>query len=110
MHAVRSVTCRLLSSAPTVKAMTRAAIIVSANRPSGIGTGNAQRLRINAQLIEADAVQKAGLGEKVAFSTSTKDGGDQIEYADQDPRIHAIWLDEMAKRGIETKMERWFPR
>lgn len=50
------------------------------------------------------------LGEKVAFSTSTKDGGDQIEYADQDPRIHALWLEEMAKRGLTPKMDRWFPR
>ena len=49
------------------------------------------------------------LGEKVAFSTSTKDGGDQIEYADQDPRIHPIFLAEMQKQGIKAKMDRFFP-
>jgi quercetin dioxygenase-like cupin family protein len=49
------------------------------------------------------------LGEKVAFSTSTKDGGDQIEYADQDPRIHPIWLKELAKHGLTSKMGRFFP-
>jgi quercetin dioxygenase-like cupin family protein len=33
-------------------------------------------------------------------SISVKDGGDQIEYEDQDPRIHAIWTEEMRKRGV----------
>jgi hypothetical protein len=33
-------------------------------------------------------------------SISVKDGGDQIEYEDQDPRIHQIWLEEMRKHGI----------
>jgi quercetin dioxygenase-like cupin family protein len=50
------------------------------------------------------------LGEKVAFSTSTKDGGDQIEYRDQDPRIHSIFLEEITKRGLTSKMDRFFPR
>ena len=50
------------------------------------------------------------LGEKVAFSTSVKDGGDQIEYADQDPRIHEIFLAELARRGLASKMDRFFPK
>ena len=33
---------------------------------------------------------------------SVKEGGRQIEYEDQDPRIHGIWLEEMAKAGIES--------
>ena len=41
-------------------------------------------------------------GEKQGISLSVKDGGDQIEYTDQDPRIHQIWLEEMRKHGIET--------
>jgi quercetin dioxygenase-like cupin family protein len=49
------------------------------------------------------------LGDKVAFATSTKDGGEQIEYADQDPRIHPIWLAELAKHGLKSKMGRFFP-
>ena len=49
------------------------------------------------------------LGEKVSFSTSTKEGGDQIEYADQDPRIHPMFLAEMEKHGITAKMDRFFP-
>jgi cupin superfamily acireductone dioxygenase involved in methionine salvage len=35
---------------------------------------------------------------------SVKDGGRQIEYKDQDPRIHEIFLTELAKNGIESKM------
>jgi uncharacterized RmlC-like cupin family protein len=36
--------------------------------------------------------------------TSIKDGGNQIEYEDQDPRIHAIYLSELARTGVESKM------
>ncbi len=48
-------------------------------------------------------------GEKGAVSTSIKDGGDQVEYEDQDHRIHAIWLEEMKKNGVEPKMDKFFP-
>ena len=44
-------------------------------------------------------------GQKQASSRSVKEGGDQIEYEDQDPRIHQIWIDEMRKRGITPKLE-----
>ena len=49
------------------------------------------------------------LGEKVAFATSTKEGGSQIEYKDQDPRIHPLYLRELADKGIPSKMDRFFP-
>ena len=45
----------------------------------------------------------------VATSTSVKLGGDQIEYEDQDPRIHAMFLAECRKNGVEARMEKWFP-
>jgi quercetin dioxygenase-like cupin family protein len=48
-------------------------------------------------------------GEKGAVSTSLKDGGDQIEYEDQDARIHALWLNEMRQHGVEPKMGTFFP-
>ena len=35
---------------------------------------------------------------------SMKEGGRQIEYADQDPRIHALWLKELAKTGVKSEM------
>ena len=49
------------------------------------------------------------LGENVAFATSVKEGGHQIEYEDQDPRIHELWLAEMRKHGLTPKMDRFFP-
>jgi gentisate 1,2-dioxygenase len=35
---------------------------------------------------------------------SVKNGGDQIEYADQDPRIHAMFEQELARKGLKPKM------
>ena len=48
-------------------------------------------------------------GEKGAVSTSLKDGGDQIEYEEQDPRIHRIWLQEMKNNNVVPQMEKWVP-
>ncbi len=46
--------------------------------------------------------------EKMALfsgvDVSVKDGGRQIEYEDQDPRIHGIFLDELGKAGIASEM------
>jgi hypothetical protein len=44
-------------------------------------------------------VSSEGMG-----STSIQNGGRQIEYADQDPRIHRKWLDAIKKNGVESKM------
>ncbi len=35
---------------------------------------------------------------------SIKEGGRQIEYEDQDPRIHRIYLEEIARTGTQSKM------
>ena len=48
-------------------------------------------------------------GEKGAVSTSVKEGGGQIEYEDQDPRIHSMWLEELRKNGVTPRMEKFFP-
>lgn len=48
-------------------------------------------------------------GENGAVSTSLKDGGDQIEYVDQDARIHRIWLAQMKKTGAPPRMDKWVP-
>ena len=37
----------------------------------------------------------------------TEKGGNQIEYADQDPRIHRMFVEELAKQGIAAKMEQF---
>jgi mannose-6-phosphate isomerase-like protein (cupin superfamily) len=39
---------------------------------------------------------------------SLKEGGCQIEYEDQDPRIHALWLEEMRKAGQPSQMGKYF--
>jgi mannose-6-phosphate isomerase-like protein (cupin superfamily) len=39
---------------------------------------------------------------------SVKDGGSQIEYQDQDPRIHALWLAELRRTGVASQMGRFF--
>lgn len=48
-------------------------------------------------------------GEKQFLSRSTKEGGHQIEYEDQDPRIHPLYLAEMNKRNLPHHMDRFFP-
>jgi hypothetical protein len=35
---------------------------------------------------------------------TTKDGGNQIEYQDEDPRILDLYEDELAKRTLNSKM------
>ncbi len=37
-------------------------------------------------------------------STSLKEGGDQIEYEDQSPHIHRLYLEETKKNGVVVKM------
>ncbi len=49
-------------------------------------------------------------GGKVMVSTSVKEGGDQIEYEDQDHRIHPLFVEEMRKNGVEHKMHAYFPQ
>ena len=51
----------------------------------------------------------AGGDDLPAVSKSVKDGGDQIEYEDQDPRIHRIWLEDMRRNGAPPKMEKFIP-
>jgi mannose-6-phosphate isomerase-like protein (cupin superfamily) len=48
-------------------------------------------------------------GDKGAVSTNIKEGGDQIEYEDQDPRIHRVWLEEMKKHNVEPRMNAFIP-
>jgi hypothetical protein len=39
---------------------------------------------------------------------SIKEGGCQIEYADQDPRIHPLWLAEIKANGVASTMGKYF--
>ncbi len=40
----------------------------------------------------------------MGMDVNVRDGGAQIEYEDQDPRIHKIYLEEMRKNGAESRM------
>jgi mannose-6-phosphate isomerase-like protein (cupin superfamily) len=44
-------------------------------------------------------------GRKQGVSLSVKEGGNQIEYADQDPRINALWLDELRKNNVTPQFD-----
>jgi mannose-6-phosphate isomerase-like protein (cupin superfamily) len=41
---------------------------------------------------------------KLGVDVSVKDGGGQIEFEDQDPRIHAMFLDALAANGATCRM------
>ena len=38
---------------------------------------------------------------------NVRDGGAQIEYEDQDPRIHQIYLRELAANGVGSRMNEY---
>jgi mannose-6-phosphate isomerase-like protein (cupin superfamily) len=40
----------------------------------------------------------------VGVDVDVKKGGAQIEYTDQDPRIHTLYLSELARNGVESQM------
>ena len=41
----------------------------------------------------------------LGMDVSVKEGGRQLEYEDQDPRIHRMYVEELAKYGIKPRME-----
>jgi quercetin dioxygenase-like cupin family protein len=45
------------------------------------------------------------LGKSYGTDESVKTGGDQIEYADEDPQIRRLFGQELAKRGVACRMD-----
>ncbi|HLY65216.1 MAG TPA: hypothetical protein VKU60_06770 [Chloroflexota bacterium] len=43
----------------------------------------------------------------MGMDVDVKAGGRQIEYEDQDPRIHQIFMEELAKRGLKANMNQF---
>ena len=41
------------------------------------------------------------------MDVTVKDGGCQIEYEDQDPRVHRIFLEELGKNGVRSRMAKF---
>jgi quercetin dioxygenase-like cupin family protein len=48
-------------------------------------------------------------GEKQSSSKSIKEGGDQVEWEDQDPHIHELYVAELKRIGITPAMDHAFP-
>src|SRR6266404_6893128 len=46
----------------------------------------------------------------MGMDVSVKEGGRQIEYEDEDPRIRQIYEDELRTRGIPSRMDAVFPK
>jgi mannose-6-phosphate isomerase-like protein (cupin superfamily) len=46
-------------------------------------------------------------GSQGNVATSVKLGGGQIEYEDQDPRVHQLWLEEMRKNGVTPSFDKY---
>lgn len=44
----------------------------------------------------------------LGMDVSVKEGGRQIEYEDQDPRVHEMYTRELARYGIEPRMDEVF--
>ncbi|HZS64440.1 MAG TPA: hypothetical protein VFA53_08095 [Xanthobacteraceae bacterium] len=65
-------------------------------------------LRYPTMLTQRHALLGKG-GDKPGVSLSLKEGGGQIEYEDQDPRIHRMWLEEMKKNNVIPRMENLMP-
>ena len=42
----------------------------------------------------------------LAFQAGAQ-GGHQVEFEDQDPRIHKLWLEEMKKAGVTPRMDKY---
>ena len=40
----------------------------------------------------------------MGVDVSVKKGGAQIEYEDQDPRVHRLFLEELKKNGVQCRM------
>ena len=47
---------------------------------------------------------------KIGVDVSVKEGGMQIELEDQDPRIHRMYLEGLAKNGVRCRMTKLPPQ
>jgi oxalate decarboxylase/phosphoglucose isomerase-like protein (cupin superfamily) len=51
--------------------------------------------------------ERRGNSETKRTDVSVKEGGRQVEYQDQDPRIHAMWLKDMRANGVPSQMGKY---
>jgi mannose-6-phosphate isomerase-like protein (cupin superfamily) len=67
------------------------------------GVSNA-RYPLTEAMVRSNSAADGSAGET---SRSVKQGGGQIEYEDQDPRIHSLWLGEMRAAGVEPQFHKY---
>lgn len=71
----------------------------------GTGASPARYLAIGFGTKRYPIVYERRMGsEGKRTDVSVKEGGAQIEYADQDPRIHELWLRELEQNGVKSQM------
>lgn len=51
-----------------------------------------------------------GIFEGFRVDESVKEGGDQIEYEDEDPKVRQLYRAELAKNGAPWRMSQFFPQ
>ena len=47
----------------------------------------------------------SGALKQGGVATSVKQGGDQIEFEDQSPRVHRLYLEATRAAGVDVKMD-----
>ena len=73
---------------------------------TGVGS---LRYPLTTQMRKASGTTPKGGTNLVAVATSTKLGGDHVEYEDQDPRIQPMFAESCRKNGVEQQMDSFFP-
>ncbi|MBI4526010.1 MAG: cupin domain-containing protein [Deltaproteobacteria bacterium] len=51
-----------------------------------------------------------GVGKQYKGTVDRKKGGDQIEYADEDPIVRQLFEEALGKRGIQSQMQRHYEK
>jgi oxalate decarboxylase/phosphoglucose isomerase-like protein (cupin superfamily) len=51
--------------------------------------------------------RKHSVGKAFRVDEDIRKGGDQIEYKDQDPEIERLYREELAKKGLKSKMDQF---
>lgn len=57
-----------------------------------------------------DKFYMGGVFGHEGVGTDVKEGGNQIEYEDQEPEIHKLFAEECAKNGVRPPVEGFWKR
>ncbi len=51
-----------------------------------------------------------GVGKRYKGTVDRKQGGDQIEYEDEDPMVRKLFEEALAQQGVKSKMEKYYQK